>query len=920
MFTSPEWLLLIPVLAFAGWRWRALGLHRPRRVLLLFAIIMLLVEPRIASRRGGLDLWVLLDRSASTEDLVERNVAEWRSLLERSRPSRRDELHILDYAAEVLPAEPGGGSSLYGSRRGQTRTALAISHVLAAQDEGRPARVLVFTDGYATEPLRECAAKLEAAGIALDYRLIQPPLGDDVRIAAMELPSRVQAGESFVLRLTIVGSGNDEVPVTLQRDGQPAGKSVVAMHDGRGTVEIVDRLGRAGAHRYDAEIHPAHDTHPGNNRAARWVEVVGGPRVLLITRYPDDPLAEAFRSQGMQVDMLTEPQKADEGRLAGARAVVINNVPVFDLRPEFLRAFEFFVREQGGGFMMAGGKHAFGAGGYFQSSIDSLLPVSMELKSDHRKMLVAMAITLDRSGSMAAAVPGPAGKSITKMDMADAGTAAAVELLGESDFLCVHAVDSEPHVIVSMGQVADRKPAMLERIRRIRSEGGGIFIYKALEAAWEDLRKVEVGTRHIILFADAADSEEPGDYKKLMAEITKAGCTVSVIGMGTRKDQDAALLEDIAKLGNGRIQFAGEAEEIPQMFAQETMTVARKSFVDEPVATQATGDWVEISPQSLDWLAEVDGYNLSYARPEATVSLIGKDEYAAPLVATMRRGIGRAAAVTFPLGGEFSAKARQWPGFADFTKTLTRWLAGGDVPAGLGLSQRLEGNRLTVDLNYINEEWTKRFAVTPPRLKLSIGTDRARTVEVPWQRLAPGNFSASIDLDEEDTVRGVVQAGDHALPFGPLNVGVSAEWAFDPDRLQELRNVSARSGGRELLDLAQAWVKPPVRQLLDLRLPLAILILLAMVADALITRAGFDTRHGAAMAWAWVRAKRRSQPGAAMWRGIRWPWRKRRNRQPQAVPTPDQPDPPAVESPAPPAVDDESARRRSRFERAKRGQ
>ena len=912
MLNSPEWLLLIPALAFAGWRWRSLGLHRPRRALLLLAIVALLAEPRIASRRGGMDLWVLLDRSASTEDLVDRNLAEWRTLLEKARPSRRDTLHLLDFAAEVLPAEAGGGTSLYGSRRGQTRTALALSHVLAAQDGGRPARVLVFTDGYATEPLRESAAKMAAQGIALDYRLIQPPVADDVRIAGLELPARVQLGESFVLRLTVAGTGNRQVPLVLRRDGQPAGSSTVTLREGRGAVEIVDHLGQAGAHRYEAEIQPEHDSHPGNNRASRWVEVVGGPRVLLVTRYPDDPLAGAFRAQGFTVDLISDPQAADEGRLAGSRAVVIHNVPAFDLPPGLLRAMDFFVREQGGGLLMVGGKHAFGSGGYFQSAIDPLLPVSMELKNDHRKLVVAMAIALDRSGSMAATVAGPAGPPITKMDMANAGTAAAVELLGPADFVSVHAVDSEPYCIVPMAPVGNRMADMLGRIRKIQSMGGGIFIYKALAAAWKDLQTMEVGTRHIILFADAADSEEPGDYQNLLAQITKAGCTVSVIGMGTARDRDAALLEDIARRGNGRIQFTDQAAEIPQLFAQETMTVARKSFIEEPVATQATGNWAEISPQPLDWLDGVDGYNLSYARPEATVALASKDEYVAPLVATLRRGIGRTAAVAFPLGGEFSSRARQWPGFADFTKTLSRWLAGNEVPAGLGLAHRLEGNRLTIDLHYSSEEWMRRFAHTPPRLKLSIGAERPHGVEIPWQRLAPGHFSAALDLEENETARGVVQAGDYALPFGPINVGVSAEWAFDPERLQELRAAAAQSGGRELLDLSQAWLRPVVRQTLDLRLPLAILILLGVLADAALTRIGLDLRLAPLRAWA--RALRRAEPATPRPRLARWPGRLRRQPPP---PTAAASPPPDVAQLPPPATDE--ARRRNRFTRAKRG-
>ena len=40
--------------------------------------------------------------------------------------------------------------------------------------------------------------------------------------------------------------------------------------------------------------------------------------------------------------------------------------------------------------------------------------------------------------------------------------------------------------------------------------------------------------------SDAADSEEPGDYKNLLDKFSNAGITVSVIGLGSDRDADAA--------------------------------------------------------------------------------------------------------------------------------------------------------------------------------------------------------------------------------------------------------------------------------------------------------------------------------------------------------------------------------------------
>ena len=51
---------------------------------------------------------------------------------------------------------------------------------------------------------------------------------------------------------------------------------------------------------------------------------------------------------------------------------------------------------------------------------------------------------------------------------------------------------------------------------------------------WKALRNTNTGTRHIILFADAADAEQPGDgpgadYKSLLEEVVKEGGTCFLI-------------------------------------------------------------------------------------------------------------------------------------------------------------------------------------------------------------------------------------------------------------------------------------------------------------------------------------------------------------------------------------------------------
>ena len=831
-FTSPEYFLLLPALALVGWFWRGLKLHSPLRAILLVLAVVALTEPIIEHQQNSLDLYVLLDRSDSTEDLIDKGLPEWQRLLESSKPTRRDTLHFINYASEV--AEVGAdGSSFTGSRK-LTKTGLALQSIAAQADEKRPSRVLLFTDGYSTEPLQEAAAQMQARGIPLDFRLVREETENDFRIARIGFPERVQVGEPFLISVTVRGATAATFPLILRRNGQTLTESSVTLVNGQATVEFTDRLSRSGGFEYQAEIRPEKDAHPGNNRATRWIEITGGPRIVLATRYQDDPVAKALAALDFTVETVSDLSKLKPGLLAGARAVILNNIPAHEVPTDFMKSLDFFVREQGGGLLMAGGEHSFGSGGYFNSPIDALLPVSMELKSEHRKLAVALAIAMDRSGSMSVGIGG--GK--TKMDLADSGAANAIDLLGPMDQVTVFAIDSEATKTIPLTRIENKKAELGAKARKIRSSGGGIYVYVALKAAWEELKKSPAGTRHVILFSDANDSEEPGDYKNLIKEMTDNGATISVIGLGTDKDVDSALLVDIAKLGNGRMFFSDQPLDIPKIFAQETVTIARSAFIKEPIGAQATGRWAEISPKPTDWLKQVDGYNLSYAREDATVSLVSTDEYLAPLVAHARRGLGRSAAVSFPLGGEFSESARNWPGYGDFLQTLGRFLMGEDTPPGIALRHRLDGTRLTLDLLYDPLTWSQKLSALPPKVRLQDDAGGA-TLDLPWRRIAPGHFSLTRDLDEGSVVRGAVQVGENALPFGPLSVGSSVEWAFEPERLAELRAVSNQTRGRELLDISKAWLRPPFVAETSLRLPLGITLVLLVLAEALLTRTGW---------------------------------------------------------------------------------
>src|SRR5690625_3507345 len=896
-FLSPEWFLLLPILFLCAWWWKGIGLRQPLRFSCALLLIVILAQPQVRRLQGGLDLWVLVDQSASVHEHLAPRLPEWEGLLERSMGAE-DRIAYLDFGEEVLIR--GDDDSLdFSGNREQSRIATAARFALSRMASDRSHRLLLFSDGYSTEPIGDLGERLLTQNVALDFRLAGEKSGPDYSINQVSMPHRVQSGEPFLIEISASGQPDATVPFSVSRNGRLSTRGEMQIRQGRGPIRLAERIFQSGSHHYKIAIHPENDSHSGNNFSGKWIEISGGLRILLITGYTDDPLIPILQNQGFEIDVELAASSLHIGRLTGARAVIINNVPAQEIPSSFINALDFFVRIQGGGLLMAGGKRSFGAGGHFDSPIAELLPVSTELRQEHRKLAAAMAIVLDRSGSMQAGIGG----GLTKIDLANEGTAQTIELLGPGDAVAVFAVDTEPHTIIPITELGNNTKPLTDAVRRIASAGGGIFVYTGLQAAWQELQKTDHGQRHVILFADANDAKEPGNYKALVDEMVNHGTSISVIGRGTDSASAADFLKDVAERGGGRIFFSADPQEIPAIVAQETVTIPRSMFIEEPAPTQRTAGWMEIAARQPDWPAAVDGFNLNYLKPEATAGLLSADENEAPLVAFWQRGIGRSAAVSFPLGGEFSESIRNWSGYGDFIQTLGRWLAGDEMPPGYTLRSSIDGDQLSLELLY-NDQREQDLARHPPQLLINRSSSKS-TEPLIWERMEPGRFETRVTLQPGDPVRGAAQVGAYAIPFGPIVLGRSPEWDFDPQRIEELRHLANLSGGEERLDLSRIWESPRQIAFADLRLPLLLLFFLLFLVEAAWTRLG-------------GRLPKRMLKEKS--RKIARPKRKRRPRVPRI------PQSPPAETPVEEKTETDSPqerivsteKRRSRFDRAKR--
>ena len=272
---------------------------------------------------------------------------------------------------------------------------------------------MVLSDAYSTDSLAGLNNKLNKQQIALDYRLLHFSLDEDIQVKSFEIPERVMPGEKFVVEAVIQGPEGQDFNYSLLRNGSEVDRGTLKIKSNRALLRKGDSLTSGGIHKYEVLISSPNDKHSGNNRAESLIEVKGGPRVILLSTYMNDPFVSVLKEQGFDVKLYNDFRNLNASTLAGARLVIINNVPAWELPNKFLDDLNFFTKEQGGGLIMAGGEFSFGMGGYYKSPMDEILPVSMELKNEHRKLRSNLSIVMDRSGSMSMAVKGRQNKNGT---------------------------------------------------------------------------------------------------------------------------------------------------------------------------------------------------------------------------------------------------------------------------------------------------------------------------------------------------------------------------------------------------------------------------------------------------------------------------------------------------------------------------
>ncbi|MFO7173549.1 MAG: VWA domain-containing protein, partial [Bacillota bacterium] len=794
-----------------------------RRALWVSLLILALAGPTLVRPVRRQAVVLVVDGSASTAGVRDRAEAWIREAL--AALPRGDQAGVVVAADGARVEEPPGPAPVFGrlaARIPQGASDLAAGLQLAGAilPEGYAGRVVVLTDGRSNRGDPEAVARaLAARGIPVDVVPLGPEAAADARLTAVSLPELAYAGEESTLTARIETDGPLAARLRIYRDGALVAERPLRLGPGEWTVTVPVDTGPPGLHRYEVSLDPEDpggDSIPLNNRLGAVQRVEGPPRVLVLTPDPGavQPLAAALAAGAAEVEVRTPDRApADLAGWAAYHAVVLADLPARALTPAAQEQLEAYVRDLGRGLVMTGGPRSFGLGGWEGTPVERALPVYMDLRGRGRLPTVALAVVIDKSGSMG----GGAGAA-DKMGLAKEAAVRSVGLLRPRDQVAVIAFDSVAQVVVPLREVGDGA-GLREAIGSIYADGG-TEIYPALRAAYLTLAGAEADLKHVILLTDGR-SGSGGDYGALVRQMEEAGITLSTVAVGS--DADTLLLEALAQAGGGRYYFTESPGAIPEIFTRETSLIARNLAVNLRFHPAAAAPSLLL--RGLSPVQPLEGYVAVTPKERAEVALVSPE--GDPVLAAWQYGAGRAVAWTSDLGGRWAGAWARSPAFATLWGNVLGWVLPGARSGNLQVRADVAADGSVTLTAETPGDWTVapvRAAVVGPdghRQEVDLqpagpGAYRARLAG-----LAPGAYVATVtrELPGEASQRGEVA---WVTPY-------PAEYrAMGVDRTA-LERLAAAGQGRVLTDPREAMAGPvaPVRA----RVPLApFLLVLAALA------------------------------------------------------------------------------------------
>jgi uncharacterized membrane protein len=734
------------------------------RAAALGALILALLNPRLFQSTTALDVVLDIDISRSVgQEAREKGREVLEAVGRAKKPETRTGMVVFGRAPEweFLPREnfPAGDTALRLDRE-ETDIQAALQASLAQIGEGRQGKILLISDGNENRgEISRIIPLLLSHGTQVWTLPVSLSRGrNEVYLSDLASPRQVDSGEGFEIAGKIESRRDAPARIKLLRDGVLVREQELQLRSGTNQVSFRESLFERGNHSYELLLESRDDTLAENNLLQGVVEVKGAPRVLLLSGNND---SQRFLSKVLQVQGYTVVQSAPERtpmtltELSSFDLLVLDNVPAFQLTDAKMENIEKYVRDLGGGLLVIGGSQSYGAGGYYRTALERVLPVDMRPPARLDLPHVALLFVLDKSGSMGAGQEGS-----TKLDLAKAAAVAAADIMNPTDQVGIIGFDAAWDWVLPFRPVGNGE-WISEKLAALQSDGG-TDLYKALVEAHRAIATKQAAIKHVIVLSDGLTDK--ADFHGLGQRMARDGITVSTVSVGS--DADVQLMADIAKEGKGRGYVALDPQTIPQIFTAETLLISRDLLVDKLFTPKIVAPVGPLKGIGQTGLPPLRGYVLTYPKPRSELLMTADKD---PLLVSWRYGVGRVMAFTSDLSGRWGKDWLTWPGFSQWASQLARDTMRKLLETRMRAELQPDGEAVKVVADLLSKEG--KF-LNHLKLRSNLATPSKTTQEQALQQSAPGRYETKFVPAERGihllTLYAEGEPGEAGQPVGTI--------------------------------------------------------------------------------------------------------------------------------------------------------
>ncbi len=804
-FTSPLFLLLLLLIPLAVWMGKpSLGASRGRewtslilRLTILLCLIFSLAGLEIVQSGNELAVVFLLDVSDSMPDEAVKQEIKYVSEA-LSAMGADDQSAVVLFGADALVERPMSAARELGAITSapvtnQTDLAEAIRMGMALFPSGAAKRMVILSDGAQTSGDAISAAEFAASsGVEIVVVPFINQIAPEGLITNVDAPTDLRENEQFELHVSVQTNNPMRATIRVLAGNALLYEQSHLLRRGVQTLSLPLTAGESGFISYQVQIDPEQDVYYQNNRLDAFSQIEGPPRILLVAPKEGEKLIggetrpneytqlkSALDAARYRVNVV-EPafMPSDLPSLAQYNSIVLVDVPARDLNNAQMQILQSYVRDLGGGLMAVGGPTSFGVGGYYQTPLEEILPVDMQIKDEKRRPTLAIVFIIDHSGSMDETSGG-----VTKLELAKEAAARSVELLFPTDRVGVIAFDDSAAWVVPMTDMSDLN-TVTNAIGSIRS-GGGTDIMSGIQAMSQVLPNDPATVKHVILLTDGG--ADPTGIPELVEKLYKENnITLSTVGIGNGA---ADFLDDLALIGGGRYHFSNDASSIPSIFTEETALATRSYIVEETFFPTL----VNSSPilANINSIPQLKGYVATSAKDLAQVIL--ESEKGDPILAQWQYGLGRAVAFTSDATGRWAKNWVGWQNFPTFWTQAIRYTLGDIKNNALETTIQLDGEhaRLTLDALANDGAYLNGYAINA-----NIIAPDGSSQNIILRQIAPGRYQSNftpteqgvylIRLTGENGKDGFAETTGWALSYSPEYKRIDS----DPDLLLRLATIA----------------------------------------------------------------------------------------------------------------------------------